>query len=141
MIKQPVMIQIKAFQHYEEMEQDKIGFLSAGTLCPTPFVWELSYQESALTGMEGTTTTFLIEKQRVTLLRTGPVCSQMVFEEGRRHHSMYNTPYGAMEILVSTSHLAAQMGPEGGSLEIDYAIELDHALMGQNHFRITVRKK
>ena len=140
MIKQPVMIQIKAFQHYEEMEQDKIGFLSAGTLCPTPFGWELSYQESALTGMEGTTTTFLIEKQRVTLLRTGPVCSQMVFEEGRRHLSMYNTPYGAMAIGVNTHHLLAEVDDKGGDIEIDYAIEVDHAMAGRNIFKINVKE-
>ena len=82
----------------------------------------LSYQESAVTGMDGTLTTFQIEPERVTLLRVGEYTSQMVFQEGRRHMSMYNTPYGTMSIGVNTRHLTAQVGESGGDIEIDYAI-------------------
>lgn len=46
--------------------------------------YTLSYQESELTGLEGTLTTFQVEPDRVTLLRVGEFNSQMVFQEGRR---------------------------------------------------------
>lgn len=141
MTKEKVIINIKGFQDYEHMNSDDIGLLTEGTLASTPFGWELAYQESALTGMEGTLTTFLIEPERVTLLRTGPVCTQMVYELGRRHHSLYSTPYGNMEVGITTSLMDVAMDADGGHMNIDYAIELDHALMGENRFRITVRKK
>ena len=35
----------------------------------------------------------------------------------------------------------AELDARGGSIEIDYAIEIDHALAGQNLFRIHVREK
>ena len=76
----------------------------------------LSYQESAVTGMDGTLTTFQIEPERVTLLRVGEYTSQMVFQEGRRHMSMYNTPYGTMSIGVNTRHLTAQVGEAAATL-------------------------
>lgn len=141
MTKEKVILHIKGFQDYEHSGNDDIGLMTEGTLASMPFGWELAYEETALTGMEGTLTTFLIEPERVTLLRTGPVCTQMVYELGRRHHSMYNTPYGSLEVGITTSMLDVEMGPDGGHLNVDYAIELDHAMMGQNRFRITVRKK
>ena len=103
--------------------------------------YTLTYQESQLTGLEGTLTTFQIEPDRVTLLRVGEVNSQMVFEEGRRHLSMYDTPYGALSIGVNTRRMRSDLSASGGSIEIDYAIEIDHALAGQNLFRIQVREK
>ena len=101
----------------------------------------LTYQESQLTGLEGTLTTFQIEPDRVTLLRVGEVNSQMVFEEGRRHLSMYDTPYGALSIGVNTRRMRSDLSASGGSIEIDYAIEIDHAVAGQNLFRIQVRER
>ena len=65
---------------------------------------------------------------------------QMVFQEGRRHMSMYNTPYGTMSIGVNTRHLTAQVGESGGDIEIDYAIEIDHTVAGRNVFQIKIKE-
>lgn len=64
----------------------------------------------------------------------------MVFQEGRRHLSMYNTPYGAMAIGVNTRRLLAELNDQGGDIEIDYAIEIDHAIAGRNMFQIKVKE-
>ena len=74
-------------------------------------------------------------------MRVGEVNSQMVFEEGRRHLSMYNTPYGALSVGVSTRRMRSDLRRDGGSIEIHYAIEIDHAVAGQNLFQISVREK
>lgn len=135
-----VMISIRGYQSYEGNEDDSMSLLTEGRLAQTEDGYQLSYEETELTGMEGTTTTFQIQGPRVTLLRTGSVCSQMVFEEGRRHLSLYSTPYGNLEVGVSTSRLRSTINPQGGKLEIDYSIEIDHALAGRNAFRISVRE-
>ena len=123
-------------------EDDTIELVTEGCLEPDGDEgYTLTYQESQLTGLEGTLTTFQIEPDRVTLLRVGEVNSQMVFEEGRRHLSMYDTPYGALSIGVNTRRMRSDLSASGGSIEIDYAIEIDHALAGQNLFRIQVREK
>ena len=76
----------------------------------------------------------------MTLTREGGVNSMMVFEEGRRHLSMYETPYGALSVGVNTRRMRAELDAGGGEIEIDYAIEVDHAVTGQNLFRIQVTK-
>lgn len=100
----------------------------------------VSYQETELTGLEGTTTVVKVEGSRVTLLREGTVNSQMVFEEGRRHLSMYETPYGSLSVGINTRRMKSTLGESGGELEIDYAIEIDNLLAGQNFFRMNVKK-
>lgn len=137
-----VIISIQGRQSFEDQEDDTIELVTEGRLdADGADGFTLSYQESELTGLEGTLTTFQIEPDRVTLLRVGEVNSQMVFEEGRRHLSLYNTPYGALSVGVNTRKMRAQLSAGGGSIEIDYAIEIDHAVAGQNLFRIQVREK
>ncbi len=135
-----VIISIEGHQGYEGMDNDDVRLVTAGTLTEQAGTIDLCYQESELTGMEGTTTVFQIQGPRVTLMRTGRVCSQMVFEQGRRHLSLYSTPYGNLQIGVSTSRLRSDLDARGGQLEIDYAIEIDHALAGRSAFRISVRE-
>ena len=135
-----VVISIKGMQKYEDAEPDTIELVTEGRLTRDGSGYTLTYQESELTGLEGTRTTIQVEGEQVTLLREGGVNSQMVFQEGRRHMSMYNTPYGAIEIGINTSHLMTDLHDRGGAIEIDYAIEVDHAMAGRNIFQINVKE-
>ena len=135
-----VVISIKGMQKYEGALPDVVELVTAGRLSREGESYTLSYQESELTGLGGTLTTILVDGEQVTILRVGEFNSQMVFQEGRRHLSMYNTPYGAMAIGVHTRHLMAELNDQGGDIEVDYTIEVDHALAGRNVFRINVRE-
>lgn len=101
----------------------------------------LSYQETALTGMEGTTTRFQIQGPRVILTRSGTVNSQMVFEEGRQHTSLYETPFGELSVDIQTSVLKHNLTERGGLMEIKYSIAVEHTVTGRNCFKIRVRRK
>ena len=135
-----VIISIKGMQDFEQTGKDSIELVTRGNLGRQDGILTLSYEESELTGLEGTLTTIQVEPERVTMLRTGQVNTQMVFQEGRRHLAMYNTPYGAMTVGVNTRHLYAELGEDGGEIEIDYNIEIDHTVTGRNVFRINVKK-
>ena len=135
-----VVISIKGMQKYEGNDPDTVELETAGRLMKDKAGYTLSYQESEITGLEGTLTTIQVEGEQVTLMRMGEFNSQMVFQEGRRHLSMYNTPYGAMSVGVNTRHLLADLSDKGGDIEIDYAIEIDHAIAGRSVFQIKVRE-
>ena len=136
-----VIISIKGKQLYEESSPEEMELVTAGTLkMDGAGGCTVSYQETELTGLEGTTTKLYIQKGKVTLLREGSINSQMVFEEGRRYLSMYETPYGALSIGVNTRRMRSTVGEAGGDLEIDYAIEIDNLVAGQNLFRMNVKK-
>ena len=136
-----VVIRIHSVHGYDlEEDEECMDFTTDGVYSYENGVSRLSYMESEVTGLGGTLTTFQIEPERVTLMRMGEFNSQMVFEEGRRHLSMYETPYGSMAVGINTRHLLAEMDERGGDIEIDYAIEIDHTLAGRNIFQINVKE-
>lgn len=137
----PVLLTIRSEQHYEDMEPDAIELMTEGTLEPTEEGMVLSYQETELTGMEGTTTSFEVRGPQVILTRTGGVSSQMVFEEGKQHTSLYETPFGEMAIDIQTSRLRHNLTEQGGLMDLRYSISVNHSVAGRNTFKLRVRRK
>ncbi len=135
-----VMISITGLQEYENAETDAIELTTAGALTKIPGGYQLSYEESALTGMEGTLTSFEISPNRVVLTRTGQLNSEMVFEKGVRHLSLYSTPMGSLEVGVAARKVHSTINDQGGELVINYAIDIDHQLAGENSFSLKVRE-
>ena len=140
-MKKDVIISIKGKQSYPQCPPEIIELVTEGVLEDRGDKGiTLSYQESEVTGLEGTLTTIQVEPRRVTLLREGSVNSQMVFEEGRRHLSMYNTPYGALSVGINTRKMRSSLSGTGGDVTIYYALEIEHGQAGQNMFHIQVRQ-
>ena len=139
--KLPVMLSIRGEQYFDDVDPDSTELMTEGTMTMGDGQIRLSYKESELTGMEGTTTTFIVEGERVTLLRTGAVNSQMIFEEGKQHTSLYETPFGELTVDIQTSKLLHNLSERGGLMEIKYSIAVEHTVTGRNCFKIRVRPR
>ena len=139
--KLPVTLFIRGEQYFDDVDPDATELVTEGTLELMEEGLRLTYQETSLTGMEGTTTTFEITGPQVTLRRAGTVNSQMVFEEGRQHTSLYETPYGELSVYIQTSALRHNLSDRGGLLEIRYSIAVEHTVTGRNSFKIRVKRK
>lgn len=139
--KLPVLLFIRGEQYFDDVDPDATELTTEGTLELTEKGLLLTYQETALTGMEGTTTTFEVSGPQVILRRVGSVNSQMVFEEGRQHTSLYETPYGELSVDIQTSALRHNLSERGGLLEIKYSIAVEHTVTGRNSFKIRVKRK
>ena len=137
----PVLLSIRGEQYYDGVDPDATELMTEGTLELTEAGLRLNYQESQLTGMEGTSTTFEVRGPRVILTRTGKVNSQMVFEEGRQHTSLYETPFGELTVDIQTGRLRHNLSERGGLLEIQYSIAVEHTVTGKNSFKIRVKRK
>ena len=135
------MLFIRGEQYFDDVDPDATELMTEGILERTAGGLRLTYQETALTGMEGTTTTFEVSGSQVILTRTGSVNSQMVFEEGRQHTSLYETPFGELSVDIQTSALRHNLTERGGLLEIKYSIAVEHTVTGRNSFRIRVKRK
>lgn len=136
-----VIISIKGQQSGEGMDEEPIELVTTGKLeAAEKGGYTLSYQESEVTGFSGTLTTIQVESNRVSLQRTGTLNSQMIFEEGRRHLSMYDTPYGALSVGIHTKKMRSTLNESGGEVEVCYAIEIEHGTVGESTFHIHVRE-
>ena len=135
------MLSIRGEQYFDGIDPDAQELMTEGTMTLTEDGMVLAYQETALTGMEGTTTRFQVQGPRVILTRSGTVNSQMVFEEGRQHPSLYETPFGERSVDIQTSVLKHNLTERGGLMEIKYSIAVEHTVTGRNCFQIRVRRK
>ena len=136
-----VMIYVRGEQYFEGVDPDATELISEGTMTIAgDGAITLVYEETELTGLEGTTTQFVIDDDTVVLTRYGALNSQMIFQRGKRHTSLYETPWGTMTVDIATASLAHRLDSHGGLLDIRYSIAVDHQVTGQNRFKIRVRE-
>ncbi|MDR0324575.1 MAG: DUF1934 domain-containing protein [Oscillospiraceae bacterium] len=115
-----------------------VDVVTNGSMVKHPQGYTVSYREP-FDRDEGAQTTLLVEGGRVTMLRSGSKNSQMVFEEGRRHVSYYDAEDGPVTVGVTASRVAAEIGKEGGRIEVDYGIEIAGNLAEESYVSIDIR--
>jgi len=136
-----VVLSLKGRQSYIDQDPDEIELVTEGVLERRGDSWHLSYDESDLTGLSGVHTAFLIEGSKVTLTRTGKLNSQMVFQEGVSHDSLYQVEFGALMITVCAPKVDANLSLNGGTLDLVYAIEIEQNAAGQIDYHLEIRPK
>ena len=141
-MKIPVMLHIVGKQNYAGQDPDVIELVTDGYLLEKGDVWEIGYEESALTGLEGVTSVFRVSPRGVTLRRSGRLQSQMVFQMGKRHESLYQLDFGAMMITVCAQKIQYELSREkGGTVDLTYQIEIESAALGvvDYHLDVTIK--
>ena len=103
--------------------------------------WDISYEESELTGLAGVTTTFRVEPEKVTLTRTGALNSTMVFQENVVHESLYQMPFGALMLSVKATRVFFDMVPDGGVIDLSYNISIENSEAGVIDYHLDIRAK
>ena len=140
-MRKEMVLSLKSSQSYMGQEPDVIELVTEGVLENRDGGWALSYEESALTGLEGVCTTFLLEDGCVTLTRTGKLNSQMIFEEGISHDSLYEMEFGAMLMTVCATKIAWELSFLGGTVDLRYLIEIEHSSAGTVDYHLEVKPK
>ena len=138
MSKIPVMLNVRGVQNYSDGEPEVIELTTEGTLEKQKEVWEISYEESDLTGLAGVTTAFRVGPRGVVLKRTGKLENQMIFMEGRRHESLYRIDIGALMIAVQATKVESRVSDQGGTVDIHYNIEIEDTAMGTMEYHLTI---
>ena len=138
-MKIPVMLHIVGRQNYAGQDPDVIELHTDGYMLEKGDVWEIGYEESELTGLEGVTSVFRVGPRGVTLRRSGRLQSQMVFQEGKPHESLYKMDFGAMMITVCARKIQYDLSREkGGTVDLTYQIEIESAAAGMVDYHLDV---
>lgn len=119
-------------------ESDKMSFITEGTLSKVNDEYIVSYQESQITGLDGTTTTLKVGKDSVTLIRHGNVDAMMLFEVGKTHLTDYDTQYGSVMLGITAKNVNVDMGDAGGNIKVDYVLEYNRVYGGRNSLNVSV---
>ena len=140
-MKQNVVLSIEGRQSYDGQEPDVIELVTEGTMELRNGGWDISYEETELTGMAGVTTTFRVEPGKVTLRRTGKLRSEMVFQQGMRHESLYQLEFGALLMAVTAKQVFFDIVSDGGVIDLTYSIEIENSAAGLVDYHLDIRAK
>lgn len=139
-MKKKVLLSIQGRQRYGDQGEELIELTTEGTMEFQEGGWDISHQESELTGLEGATTTFRVEPGKVTLIRTGSVNSQMVFQEGVSDDSLYQMPFGALMVTVKATRVFFDIHPDGGVVDLSYEICVENTETGTIDYHLLIRE-
>lgn len=136
---QKVMLSIRGRQAYEDQEPDVIELVTEGTMDFRDGGWDISYEESDLTGLAGVTTTFRVEPGKVILTRRGRLSSQMIFETGVSYDTLYQMEFGALMMRIKASRVMFDIMPDGGWIDLVYNIEIENTAAGVVDYHLDIR--
>ena len=137
----PVILSIQGRQTYAGQEPEVIRLDTEGFIEFRNGGWDITYEESELTGLSGVTTTFRVEPEKVTLLRTGALSSTMVFQEGVAHDSLYRMEFGTLMISVKATRVFFDLVEDGGSIDLVYSIVIENTEAGTIDYHLDIRAK
>lgn len=140
-MKRSVVLSIRGRQSYAGQEPEVIELVTDGTMEFVNGGWNITYEESELTGLEGVTTTFRVEPGKVTLTRRGALNSQMIFQEGVSHDSLYQMAFGTLMLTVKASHVFFDLVPDGGVIDLVYHIDIENTEAGIIDYHLDIRAK
>lgn len=140
-MKRQVVLSLCGKQHYPGQEADVIELVTDGTMEFVDGGWNICYEESELTGLAGVTTTFRVAPGVVILRRTGKLHSEMIFQEGISHDSLYQMDFGALMITVTAKQIEADVSERGGVVDLVYSIEIEHGQAGLVEYHLDIRGK
>lgn len=137
-MKIPVMLSICGRQAYMDQEPDVIELITEGNMEFCDGGWNICYEESDLTGLAGVVTTFRVEHDKIKLSRTGRLSSEMVFQEGVSHSSLYQMDFGALQITVCATRIFAQLGEGAGMIDLVYNIDIEQSATGTVDYHLEI---
>ena len=140
-MKQTVVLSIRGRQTYADQEPEVIELVTEGTMAFRDGGWDITYEESELTGLAGVTTTFRVEPGKVILTRTGTLNSQMIFQEGVAHDSLYQMAFGALMLTVKATFVYFDIVPDGGVIDLSYNIDIENTEAGVIDYHLDIRAK
>ena len=140
-MKKEVTLAIEGRQTYEDQAPEIIQLVTDGTMEFRSGGWDISYEESELTGLAGVTTTFRVEPDKVTLTRKGALNSQMIFQKDVVHESLYQMPFGALMLSVKATSVFFDILPDGGVIDLSYNIEIENTQAGVIDYHLDIRAK
>ena len=134
-----VIISVTGVQHGPD-GPDSLQLVTAGQYGMDSERICMTWEESELTGMEGTRTSITVEPKTVVLSREGNTNTHMEFQEGKKSYFLYETPFGAATMGLDTKRIRSRFDFHGGDMEIEYTVDMDQTIVGRNRFYIQVKE-
>ena len=135
-----VIINVTSVQRDETGKDEKITLETQGIYGEEGNMRYVSYRETKLAGMEGTTTTLRVYEDHVSLLREGTFLQEQEYSIGKSSKSTYQTLMGPLEVTVVTRSIEDSLTGGEGKVVLTYDVELKGLFNHLNEVVIEVRE-
>lgn len=119
-MKKKAVISVKSISELDK--KDVIEVVTPGEFIIEEGVFKAIYDETELSGMNGTKTIINVFGDNFILERIGTTNTKMEFELDKTAVSLYNTPYGVMDLQIHTEELDITVDENGGNIRAKYAM-------------------
>lgn len=137
-MKNKYMVSINGIQQYDNDDNTDVVFTTEADFENDNGIYYVDYEESEITGLEGSKTSIEIGSDYVSLTRDGAMSTQMLFMIGRKTNTYYNTPYGNMLIGIYTESLTIDVNANGGKVVVEYYLDVNNQTTSKNKFEIDI---
>jgi len=139
-MKKNVLISIKGIYSSED-DQDIVELFTIGQYYKKNDSYYISYEESEVTGFEGSRTTLKVDREdMVTLERSGAANSQLIVQRGVRHQCYYDVGCGDMMVGILGNRIKNSLTDKGGNLEFRYSLDINSVYTSENEMHIHVKE-
>lgn len=135
------IIVITSVHDYDGADEDSLEFSTDGHFSIIDGAFCVTYLESEVTGLNGTRTSIIINSDQVTVDRDGVVSGRMIFRLGEKTSFLYETPVGPATMNISTQNIITDFNENGGKMELQYVIDMEHTVISRDKFVMTVREQ
>jgi len=134
-----VKLRIKGKQTNVDGEENIIELVTEGKFYKKDQAYYLIYDETEISGMEGSTTTLKIEEDKISMKRFGNNNSKLVFQKGKKHKTEYETLYGDMDVEITTNKMDINVTDLGkGNINLIYRLNISDTIESSNHLSIDI---
>ncbi len=140
-VKNVTPVDVFSADSFDSVNAQRIDIDYEGTLSVEGGRLSLEYDESELTGMEGTTTNISFELDNpnlVVMSRTGSVVGTLCFADGERIMCTQNTPEMELPLVIDTESMINELTEDGGELKISYGLEYRGSLVARTLMHVMV---
>lgn len=87
--------------------------------------WMIEFDETELSGRRDTMTRIVYADEKLWLIRTGSVESQLRLQEQQLYETAFHTPMGCMQVSILPTHVLTRLDSEEGDIDLEYFIRTD----------------
>ena len=101
----------------------------------------LRYEEMLDDTAETTVNYIKMSPNGVEVRKQGQVNVHMVFEEGKKNKTFYNTPYGTLQMGISATGLELKESDDGIQMKVDYALDMNEEHVADCYLTVQAQSK
>ncbi|HZK34702.1 MAG TPA: DUF1934 domain-containing protein [Bacillota bacterium] len=131
-----IILNIKGSQRNVQGEGNSIELVTQGKLYKIDDVYYIEYDESELSGMEGTKTQISIRDDSITMERIGNHPSQFFFEKGKKYINSMSTPLGPVVMEIYPTTINHKINDDQGKLDVRYQLGIGGKHVSSNELKL-----